>query len=876
MTNDVVGPIKNLLPFNLDSSRGPYATVEEACQKIPNNLVDGVSYRLGKIVDIGNDTIGYTEYRWIGGDYADNKLVKTQWKINSVETNSVRAFGTEYLPYNKSPNVYGAGGSHSSWWVDKNISITDYTTISKIWLYKTQAASLILGFFTINEAGNYVFIAQRSITNPTAIGWFSANISDIAAIDIVLPIGSKVYIGVKGTVAVNNIGVAASTTETSYAIPAASQSSGVLGAPLAFEIGMFLERSNGAYFGTKPLPQRIGELEASIITETPQSDNLNVSDGILVFKGFKNLIEGVDTGIQSSYVVGRAALSTVTFAANDGTTPPELSTVSKILTAKAVTSGATYNLSFDLTTNRKKWTFGSWLRKSEYIGGALRVHVAWSIAGASAKFGANNVLYADLVLGANGTVFIGGFSAYFEITDVFGDWFYLTVKQVSYDAAFPDHNKIQVLPYKNGGTEVGKAYSFFHPALTLVSTTIEPRTLKYKVTTGRTSMLDLAASLPSSGGGSGATNTVKLVLPKEIETYVGDTLQIFKYNICSAYNPAIYNIQAVSSKVTGTDYAGDDYRRYWQYVTTVAEEFNVTFYCYDNNRILLDSQVVKIKVAAHAGSPASNKNVIFVGDSLTFYNRIPDEFARVLKSTDVQTTLTDALNGNTIIKSPGKGKTNITLVGTQKNNWLGWVGTELHEGYSGWTWNDFITTGSPFYIGGALNFTQYKTNAAIPSIDIMYLGLGWNDIIKSMATDTDTASVISAAKTFLRAVKAQMPATLVYLWTENFPSLMGGEGNHPYGSDVRVDIQTWKSRLTNVYAAYKVIVEDPEFSTFVKLIGANCMFDSENMLQFGLANKNNRLANTEIRGTDDVHPSNGGFFQHADSLIRSFIYNHCQ
>lgn len=79
MTYDVPGPLKNLLPGNIDKLRGPYASVADANAAILNTIVnvDGVltSYRKGKIVDIGTDATGYTEYRWNGGDYSDNKLV---------------------------------------------------------------------------------------------------------------------------------------------------------------------------------------------------------------------------------------------------------------------------------------------------------------------------------------------------------------------------------------------------------------------------------------------------------------------------------------------------------------------------------------------------------------------------------------------------------------------------------------------------------------------------------------------------------------------------------------------------------------------------------------------------------------------------------
>jgi hypothetical protein len=378
-----------------------------------------------------------------------------------------------------------------------------------------------------------------------------------------------------------------------------------------------------------------------------------------------------------------------------------------------------------------------------------------------------------------------------------------------------------------------------------------------------------------------ATNVVlfpdinKLVLPKVIETYVGDVLQIFKENICSAFDSDVYNIEAFSDKKTGNVYSGKDFERYWQHAPTVEETFNVTFKMFDNKtREVVSQATTTIKVLNKTISPATNINVQFAGDSLTYYNRIPDEFARVMKSSNAQTTVVDPVNGNTIVKFAGKAKTNITLVGTQKVNFLGWTGSEFHEGYGGWTWANFIGSGSPYYFNGALNFQTYLTTNNISSIDVMYMGLAWNDIVTTMTSVNDTAPVIANAKVFLRALHTQLPNTKVYLWTENFPSDKGGFGAHPYGATPALDIQDAKLRLSNLFLAYQVLVDDAEFSPYIKLIGANAMFDSNNMTRFALSPRNTRITNTEARGTDEVHPSDGGFFQIADSMVRSFIYNH--
>jgi lysophospholipase L1-like esterase/uncharacterized protein YjfI (DUF2170 family) len=79
MIYDIPGQLKNLLPKNIDSLRGPYPTLAAANAAILNNIVvvDGVplSYRLGKFVEIGTQA-PYVTYWWNGTDYADDKLVE--------------------------------------------------------------------------------------------------------------------------------------------------------------------------------------------------------------------------------------------------------------------------------------------------------------------------------------------------------------------------------------------------------------------------------------------------------------------------------------------------------------------------------------------------------------------------------------------------------------------------------------------------------------------------------------------------------------------------------------------------------------------------------------------------------------------------------
>lgn len=605
------------------------------------------------------------------------------------------------------------------------------------------------------------------------------------------------------------------------------------------------------------------------IFNATEKETLDTTDKIIaVGEKVENVLSSLNSGISNSSFLSRTGAS-VSFIPNTGfETPPDLSHVSHIVRTMANSGNPVYNWYIQFDGNWEPWTFGVWLRKSEYPNG-ITIHSSWiQPSPLLTEFSNKAVPYSSIVEGFSGiTTTASGtqsFNATFIIKSVIGDWFYLQIKQGNFDSSFPGLTRINILPYPTGGTVIGTPVHLFNPGLVLNDVELNPLedyTEKFYRTT---------LTIPDPVN----NNIVDLILPDEINTFVGDRLQIFKNSILNAYNTEIYNIQVVSGKVTGTDYAGDDYNRYWEFIPTIVESFTVTFNAYDNNRTLISTKDVQINVANAPTSPVSNFNVMFVGDSLTYYNRIPDEFIRVLTSTNAQTTTADNTSTNTVVKLAGKNLTNITAVGTQRINHLGWTGVQYHEGYSGREWSGFISSVSPFWFSGAINFSTYLSTHSISGIDIMFIGMGWNDIVKTQTDWQDNTVIIENAKTFLRSVKAQLPSTKVYLWSENMPGTIGGEGKHPYGSDPVIDVQDLKLKMGNLIKAYQTLANDVEFSSFVSLIGSHARFDSENMMQQALSPLNSRVTNTEMRGTDDVHPSDGGFFQITDAIIADFIYNH--
>ena len=357
----------------------------------------------------------------------------------------------------------------------------------------------------------------------------------------------------------------------------------------------------------------------------------------------------------------------------------------------------------------------------------------------------------------------------------------------------------------------------------------------------------------------------RLFLPNTITAELGKPLYIFKNSISSVFNYKNYNIQLTLS-ANPTD--GDDYHRHVIYTPTAVGQVTATFKLYDNARRLLDTKSCVINTVNRTTQPDTMKTILFIGDSLTFYNRITDEFVRVLTSNDIQVTAADTCSIYTVIKIAGRDWGNIQLIGTQKNDYKGWTGQTYHEGMSGWSWATFLGASSPFVLSGALNFTNYLTVNSFTQPDIVYIGLGWNDIYTIAYDSYDVSPIITNARTFLTAITTQWPTTQIRLWTQNVPGIYGGVGYHPHGATDLVDEQRYKILMLTLAEAYKTF--ETEFAT-VNVVQATAQIDSEYSLQEIDANVNSRINLTEKRGIDYIHPADAGFFQIADALIADFV-----
>lgn len=432
-------------------------------------------------------------------------------------------------------------------------------------------------------------------------------------------------------------------------------------------------------------------------------------------------------------------------------------------------------------------------------------------------------------------------------------YIYFSVLVDSMDASDVYYN---ILPYETGGAVLNVDYDIL-----VIQDASDPYLQPYKV-----KIADIVQS---------ENLYEKLCLPEQFIFEKGKTYMLFKHSMFMGINYRNYNIQVFVTDTASTEPQEQtwckDYDRYIQYTPLLAGNVIARIVLFDDNRNILDEKEVVFKTIERTTQPSTLKTLLFVGDSLTYYNRITDEFYRVLTSNETASTAQDTISIYSVKKPAGRGWGNINLIGTQKNDYLGWIGQTYHEGRSGWQWLNFVTGGSPFMYNGVMDFNHYLTENNFNTPDIVYIGLGWNDtrsvVVSENGKVIDVSAVMTNAKKFLDAITTQWPNAKIRLWTQNITGTRGGAGNHPYGAVEWADEQRMNLMQFAIMTGYKALVQNYQN---VELVWSTAFIDTEYSLQEENADINTRIANKEVRGRDYVHPADSGFFEIADAIIADF------
>ena len=243
-----------------------------------------------------------------------------------------------------------------------------------------------------------------------------------------------------------------------------------------------------------------------------------------------------------------------------------------------------------------------------------------------------------------------------------------------------------------------------------------------------------------------------------------------------------------------------------------------------------------IQVAA--ATAAGTLTCLFIGDSTTASGEVVTE-VNVLDTADANIAL--------------------TMIGTQGS------GANLHEGHAGWSATTFTTTGSPFFIGGKIDFAAYMTANAYTSVDRVAINLGINDMF---AATTDAEAKIAADTCIdnigklITSIHRYNANCIIGVALTSPPSISQDAFGKNYASG-----QTYYRFKRNLTILYSKMLAKFSGLTASKvwLLPYNISLDTENNMISEVVTVNSRNSLQVIRQVNGVHPGQSGYLQIADT-----------
>jgi lysophospholipase L1-like esterase len=252
-----------------------------------------------------------------------------------------------------------------------------------------------------------------------------------------------------------------------------------------------------------------------------------------------------------------------------------------------------------------------------------------------------------------------------------------------------------------------------------------------------------------------------------------------------------------------------------------------------------------VSILSAAAAAAKTKTILLIGDSTTANGEVVTEL-----------NVLDAADANT----------SFTFIGTKG------AGANLHEGVAGWTTTSATTAGSPFFVGGIIDFTAYMAANGYASVDLVIINLGINDVFSSTTdagaeTASDTA-VNNLGKLVTSIQKFNSNCHVAIALTS--PPCYNQDG---YGKNYGAT-STLARNKRNIIILYNRLIAAFNGKTASKLwlLPYNVSLDTENNMIVETVAVNSRNATTTVKQANGVHPAATGYLQIADAAF-AFIKN---
>lgn len=408
-----------------------------------------------------------------------------------------------------------------------------------------------------------------------------------------------------------------------------------------------------------------------------------------------------------------------------------------------------------------------------------------------------------------------------------------------------------------------------------------------------------------------------LCLPEKYDLVVGDTFELFYKGILNVIDTGVYDLEFTFSDGGNR---GKAWKRKYEYTPAASDVGKkiLTIVARGNDGDEVDRKSVTLNIVNKPTTPASKKTVLCIGDSLTESGVWCHELHRRLTASDGSPvgfglsnidfigtcnkdgTRYEGYGGWTFGSYNGASKSDkfVNIYGTfektesdqhsvySDDNGVRWkletigaskikiirvsaAGTLPNSGTLAWVSGGVNTgsivftsseqaSGNPFWneTAGANDFATYAGKFGVSTIDHVIILLGWN------STNSSEDSYKTAARAFIDSLRGDFPNCKITLCGLQVPS-RGGFANN-YGI-------TWKyyDKLQFVWKLaqwYEDLSKEYSNMEFVQISG---QFDTEYNMATTNISVNTRNSATEKVGSNGVHPTENGYLQIADAVLRN-------
>lgn len=363
------------------------------------------------------------------------------------------------------------------------------------------------------------------------------------------------------------------------------------------------------------------------------------------------------------------------------------------------------------------------------------------------------------------------------------------------------------------------------------------------------------------GGDTQVEKTSEVRLAKQYDLVVGDTFQMFYVGVVKTFNIKNDGIRVVCN-------VGKQYERYFEYTPTESDagksyQLTVTTRKFDGTIVSLGETTLVVHPKLTDVTTPSNVNILIFGDSLTSTDaQWAGEGLRRIYGTNPSIVPASLGLANTCTTYGGKSA---TVNGFKV----------YHEGYSGWTWARFLqnSTSNPFYnsADGRVEFQHHADKYGNPGADLIAILLTWNgaDIRPDFDFTEGISKQMADAATLIRQAHNDFPNAKIICLGLQVSSLNGGTGESYGASGQHSDPYALAFYAFDYSKALEELVTNDEFGEYCYYIDTKGQFDTEFNMPSVETDANNRNdTDTEIVGTNGVHPTTAGYYQIGDAFYR--------